>query len=1114
MSLNEHGLPMAPPNPSGRLTGHILATLVIALFLLSPLAAAANGGGPDVETISGTVYDERGTPKDGVRVVIEGTSIGMPTDEDGAFELSGTSLEGSVTLGISADGYLTATMELDLEEGEWRTVSIYLVEVESAPSKVEGLVQTVEGEPYEGALVTLALEDDVLASTLTDVDGWFSLSIMTPVSGQYTVTAEANGYSISTFEFTTVPGKNVSITIFLVPEVPTEIIVGHVVDTRGLPLPGAIVTVAGTSGAWATDMEGLFRAKLSGRLGSREVSVSLRGYVTVTTEVGVPDPGIAWVNLTLTSDGLGGDEHLWVQVQDARTSSPIPDVTVTIANHEGEWSTDSGGLAMITTSNIEGPGLVRATKDSHTVAEAEFHLEDGGSTALRLLLTRTSNAVSLVGTVVDADTGAPLEGAVVNIDASGVIYATVTDEEGAFSVHDLPPEVPTIITARVDGYSTGLVEVKPQEYSVTVIEIALSVTRDEPISLSGWIFENTLHGPVSGAQVTLWKDGYLVVLRSDEAGTLTVHGIPTDGGPLQYYIEHRDFVAASGTLSMPDEGEPLALEVGLEPLTNPKTVVRGRVLDPDGFSVEDAQVSLTLGHSTWETRSVDGVYELFLSLDGDFTADMSATGVGYGWHNQTPTVGAHSISWVNFTLPLGRDMSNVLGIVATYDHKPVVGAEVFLSMGGAFLERAVTGPDGSFAFRLVPTSDDPFQLSAVAEGYSGVTLDAMAKPGRTTRYNLTVREDLTTFETIQGRVTNAEGTPMASAVVRVEGANPVLTDRNGTFVIVGTDLDGPRTISASSPGFETLARPLDMKLGSTVWIDLTLKATDSRVTTVGGRVLRASDGSPMEGARVTLGLITASSSTFETVTDAQGAFIFRGVPRAWGSVILKATAVGYYNDHAKGVLPETEGYQVTFSMQRIIVKVPVEPFISSEEAKTIGVGAGATVATLAVLALTEVGRVALLVLFFLPLYTKIRRDKVMDHFVRGRIYEYITNNPGVNYSAIKKRFDLTNGTVTYHLSMLERQEFIRSKQDGIYKRYFRNDGGAAMYDVTPMSVQLSIAKIIRKHPGLTQKEVAIRLNTSKQLISYHIKRMREDGLLDTRRDGRAVRVYANNETPE
>ena len=195
------------------------------------------------------------------------------------------------------------------------------------------------------------------------------------------------------------------------------------------------------------------------------------------------------------------------------------------------------------------------------------------------------------------------------------------------------------------------------------------------------------------------------------------------------------------------------------------------------------------------------------------------------------------------------------------------------------------------------------------------------------------------------------------------------------------------------------------------------------------------------------------------------------------------------------------------------VKAP-EPLITREEARDVGVGVGVAVAAIALVMLTEVGKVALLGLLLVPLYTKIKREKVMDHFIRGRIYEYICRNPGVNYSAIKSQFDLTNGTVTYHLSMLERQEFIRAKLDGIYKRYFPNNGGPSASSVEPMSLQLSIARVVRERPGMTQKEIAKRLGSSKQLVSYHIRNMRESGELDAKRDGRSVRIFPNPRTPE
>ena len=80
---------------------------MVSLVLLSPLALAANGGGPDSEAIAGHVYDEMGLPKEGAQVRVEGTTLVVSTDEAGRFVLTGTNLDGEGQIIVSADGYMT-----------------------------------------------------------------------------------------------------------------------------------------------------------------------------------------------------------------------------------------------------------------------------------------------------------------------------------------------------------------------------------------------------------------------------------------------------------------------------------------------------------------------------------------------------------------------------------------------------------------------------------------------------------------------------------------------------------------------------------------------------------------------------------------------------------------------------------------------------------------------------------------------------------------------------------------------------------------------------------------------------------------------------------------------
>jgi predicted transcriptional regulator len=128
-----------------------------------------------------------------------------------------------------------------------------------------------------------------------------------------------------------------------------------------------------------------------------------------------------------------------------------------------------------------------------------------------------------------------------------------------------------------------------------------------------------------------------------------------------------------------------------------------------------------------------------------------------------------------------------------------------------------------------------------------------------------------------------------------------------------------------------------------------------------------------------------------------------------------------------------------------------------------------------------------LLLLIIPLYTKIRRERVLDHFVRGQIYGYILANPGEHYNAIKQALNLTNGSLAHHLKTLEREEFIKSRKFGLYRRFYPKnmripDDG----DFHMNNVQKNIVTVIGENPGISQKEIAKAMNVTPPTVNYHI----------------------------
>jgi len=139
--------------------------------------------------------------------------------------------------------------------------------------------------------------------------------------------------------------------------------------------------------------------------------------------------------------------------------------------------------------------------------------------------------------------------------------------------------------------------------------------------------------------------------------------------------------------------------------------------------------------------------------------------------------------------------------------------------------------------------------------------------------------------------------------------------------------------------------------------------------------------------------------------------------------------------------------------------------------------------------ITEVGKIS----FFnaiAPFFTKHKKKRNYEHgFIKGSVRGVIYANPGENYSSIKKTLELPNGTLTYYLKALEKEGMIRSERDGFLKRFYPTKGmlSAEVFELT--DIQKDIHEIIKKNPGIYQKDIQSKLDISQQRLNYHIKLM-------------------------
>jgi hypothetical protein len=377
--------------------------------------------------------------------------------------------------------------------------------------------------------------------------------------------------------------------------------------------------------------------------------------------------------------------------------------------------------------------------------------------------------------------------------------------------------------------------------------------------------------------------------------------------------------------------------------------------------------------------------------------------------------------------------------------------------------------------------------------------------------------DTMRFNGFAGRVTDENGRPAAGIEVVVEalrpGGNELLgrtsTGPTGYFSLPHSVDWSERTgrLVVSATAFSPPSPPAIREAGFTVTAGTILSLDEPPILWPGGyanlsgTLLEDRALAPGEPVKDALVGIDFGGKSYDAITDITGRFRVRcAVTQSQGNVSIRASFSG--ND---AVRPSSVLTNAAVAMTEPEAKIKL-PEGKRQAPSATAVAAGSVLLAALGAALiggTEAARVKLL-LALAPLYSKIRKEEVLDQFVRGQVFGYVQANPGDHYSSIRQTLHLKNGTLAYHLRTLERESFIFSRMDGIFRRFYPSGADPARIRMRGnlKETHRKMLELVEASPGITPKELAIKLGTSHQVASYHIRLLSRRGRIRLETKGR------------
>ena len=478
-----------------------------------------------------------------------------------------------------------------------------------------------------------------------------------------------------------------------------------------------------------------------------------------------------------------------------------------------------------------------------------------------VLLALSASALAgsnIYGTVTDAETERPIDGATVYMSGEENEYETSTNRDGEYSLDCESGKYEISISA--DGYQSHRDSITLEEGEEKQYDAKLEKEEEENSKIYGYVTDKDTEEPIEEARVHVYNKNKDYYAQTDEGG---YYEVICYAGHYTIEVERSGYKKYTGEEDVAED-EAVQHDVALESEGPANSKVYGQVTDAEtGDGLSEASVRLKSNENSYSATTDDtGNYEIQCH-SGEY--DVTVNREGYQEHYGQVAVEEEDEVEYNAELEQeeGED-STVYGQVTDKDTGEGLGASVKLDGEKKSYE---TFTDRSGNYEIQCYADD-YRITVESDGYKTHYGEVKVGEGEEVQYDVQLEKEDPPDSQLHGTVTDAETEdPIGEAMVRIENSDnkySATTDKEGYYEIDCNS--GDYEISISASGYETHYGEVTVKPGDDNEYDAALEPTEEN-SRVYGYVTDADTGEPIDMADVYL---RNSDNSYSTRTDREG----------------------------------------------------------------------------------------------------------------------------------------------------------------------------------------------------------------------------------------------------